>query len=141
MARLSVLALSAVNKGGSFCVETVQTMGLLIDKGIVLRNKLPPDFRRNDRRGIGTRHAGKELVGTRATLEELTLKWERKSLGVQRRAQKIYSTHRSAFRGGTRVLLPAGIARCSTAFMAQIRYRRLISRSPAPHFDTAQHRV
>jgi hypothetical protein len=59
MTRLPILTLSAVNKGGSFCVETVQTMGLLIDKGIVLWNKLPPNFRGNDRRGI---HAGIEEI-------------------------------------------------------------------------------
>jgi hypothetical protein len=57
VARFSILPLSTMNESRSFCVKTVQTIGLLVNKGIILWNKLPSDFRRNDRRGIRTRHA------------------------------------------------------------------------------------
>lgn len=46
--RLPILALCTMNESGGFSVKTVQTIGLFVDKGIVLRNKLPADFRRND---------------------------------------------------------------------------------------------
>lgn len=48
IARFALLAFVAVNKGGGFGVEAVETIGLFVDKGIVLGNKLPPDFGRND---------------------------------------------------------------------------------------------
>jgi hypothetical protein len=37
-----------VNEGGSFGVETMQTIGLLVDKSVILWNKLPSNFGRND---------------------------------------------------------------------------------------------
>jgi hypothetical protein len=57
VAWLAILTLCAMNEGRGFCVKTMQTIGLLVDKGIVLRNKLPSNFRRNNRRGGGIRHA------------------------------------------------------------------------------------
>lgn len=59
-AGLALLTLCAMDKGGLFSVEAVQTIGMFVNKGIILRNKLPADFGRNDvlmnggrRRGIG----------------------------------------------------------------------------------------
>jgi hypothetical protein len=48
VARLGFLTFGAMHESGAFSVETMQTIGLLIDKGIILRNKLPSNFRRND---------------------------------------------------------------------------------------------
>ena len=42
--RLAVLALRAVDEGRVFFVEAVQAIGLLVDEGIVLWNKLPADL-------------------------------------------------------------------------------------------------
>lgn len=61
VAWLTILTLRAMNEGRGFCVETVQTIGLLVDKSIILRNKLPSDFRRDDRGGGGIRHASGEV--------------------------------------------------------------------------------
>lgn len=47
-ARFSILTFGAVNERGSFGVETMQSIWLLVHKSIILRNKLPSDFRRND---------------------------------------------------------------------------------------------
>lgn len=47
-ARLALLALVAMDKGRGFCVETVETIGLLVDIGVELGNKLPSDFRGHD---------------------------------------------------------------------------------------------
>ena len=59
-ARLALLTLCTMDKGGLFSVEAMQTIGMFVNKGIILRNKLPADFGRNDvlmnggrRRGIG----------------------------------------------------------------------------------------
>lgn len=46
--RFAVLPLSSMNKSRGFSVETVQTIGLLIDESVVLRNELPADFGRVD---------------------------------------------------------------------------------------------
>lgn len=45
--RLAFLALRSMDESGSFCVETVKTIGLFVDKSVILRNKLPADFRRD----------------------------------------------------------------------------------------------
>ena len=42
-----------MNEGGGFCVEAMQTIGLFVDKGIVLGNKLPADFGGDDGGGGG----------------------------------------------------------------------------------------
>jgi ribosomal protein L13E len=47
-ARFALLALVAVDEGRGFCVEAMQTIGLLVHKGVILGNKLPSDFRRHD---------------------------------------------------------------------------------------------
>jgi len=44
IARLAFLALSAMHKGGRFCVEAVKAVGLLVDKGVVLGHKLPANL-------------------------------------------------------------------------------------------------
>ena len=44
----TVLALRAVDECGGLRVEAMQTIGLLVDKGIVLRDKLPADLGRID---------------------------------------------------------------------------------------------
>lgn len=59
--RLAVLALSTVNESGCFSIETVQTMGLFVDKSVVLRNELPADFRRIDG-GVGHYEAINEWI-------------------------------------------------------------------------------
>ena len=48
VARFTILTFSAMNEGGGFGVETMQTIGLLVDKGIILRNELPSNFRRDN---------------------------------------------------------------------------------------------
>ena len=48
-----VLALSTMNESRSFSVETVQTIGLLVDESVILRNELPANFRRIDGGGVG----------------------------------------------------------------------------------------
>lgn len=50
---LAVLALSTMNESGGFVVEAVEAVGVLVDKGVVLRNELPADFRGIDRRVVG----------------------------------------------------------------------------------------
>ena len=47
-AGLAIFTLSAMDKGGLFSVKAVQTIGMFVNKGIILRNKLPADFGRND---------------------------------------------------------------------------------------------
>ena len=57
---LSVFAFGPMNERGSFRVKTMESTWLLVHKGIILRNKLPSDFRRNDiavdMTGCGVRH-------------------------------------------------------------------------------------
>ena len=43
---LAVLTLSTVNKRRCLGVEAVQTIGVLVDEGVVLRNELPADLGR-----------------------------------------------------------------------------------------------
>ena len=69
-AGLALLALCAMDKGGLFSIEAVQTIGMFVNKGIILRNKLPADFGRNDvlmnggrRRGIGHCKLGNVSAG------------------------------------------------------------------------------
>jgi hypothetical protein len=57
----SILALSAMNEGGGFGVKAMQTIGLLVDISVILRDKLPSNFGRNGvlmtlrrRRGCGS---------------------------------------------------------------------------------------
>lgn len=52
---LAVLALSTVNERGRLVVEAVQTVGVLVDKGVVLGDELPADFRRVDGRVVSHR--------------------------------------------------------------------------------------
>lgn len=52
---LAVLSLSAVNESGGFSVKAVQTVGVLVDEGVVLGDELPADFRGIDRR-VGGGH-------------------------------------------------------------------------------------
>jgi hypothetical protein len=47
-ARLDFLTLCAMNEGRGFGVEAMQTIGMFIDKGVILRNELPSNLRRND---------------------------------------------------------------------------------------------
>lgn len=47
-ARFDFLSLVAMTESRRFCVEAMQTIGLFVNKCIVLGNKLPSDFRRND---------------------------------------------------------------------------------------------
>lgn len=57
--RLSIFSFSTVNECGSFGVKTMESIWLFVHKGVVLRNKLPSDFRRNDivaDLGCGVRH-------------------------------------------------------------------------------------
>lgn len=44
MARLAVLTLRAVDEGRRFFVEAVQTVRLLVNEGVILRNKLPANL-------------------------------------------------------------------------------------------------
>jgi hypothetical protein len=37
-----------MNEGGGFGVKAMQTIGLLVDKSVILRDKLPSNFGRND---------------------------------------------------------------------------------------------
>jgi hypothetical protein len=48
VAWLAIFTLGTMNEGGSFSVKTMQTIWLLIDKSIILGNKLPSNLRRND---------------------------------------------------------------------------------------------
>ena len=54
--RLAVLALRAVDEGGSFRVEAVEALGLLVDEGVVLRHELPADLGRIHRSSVS--HGG-----------------------------------------------------------------------------------
>ena len=45
---LDVLSLCAMNEGGGFGVEAMQTIGLFVDMGVILRNELPSNLGRND---------------------------------------------------------------------------------------------
>lgn len=47
-ARFSILAFGSMDESGGFCVETVQTVGVLVDKSVVLGHKLPADLGGND---------------------------------------------------------------------------------------------
>lgn len=60
VARLSILALGAVNKRRGFRVEAVQAIRLLVDESVVLGNELPANFRRIDG-GVG--HAEGRTLG------------------------------------------------------------------------------
>ena len=51
---LNILSFGSVDEGGVFVVEAVQTVGLLVDKGVVLRDELPANFGGNNRRLRGT---------------------------------------------------------------------------------------
>ena len=42
------LPFCAVREGGGFGVETMQTIGMLIDEGIIFSDKLPSNLVRND---------------------------------------------------------------------------------------------
>jgi hypothetical protein len=44
MAGFAILTFHAVDKGGGFSVEAMQTIGLLVKKSIIFWNKLPSDF-------------------------------------------------------------------------------------------------
>lgn len=46
--RLRILPLQTVDKCRGFSVEAVQTIGLFVNKGVVLRDELPADFGRID---------------------------------------------------------------------------------------------
>ena len=114
VARLSILPLSTVNKSRSFCVKTMQTIGLLVNKGIILRNKLPSDFRRNNRRGIRT-HASIYWFSWYFSVIFFIytyIKWNRlkrlkssQETPYYKRQSFFYSTPRSAFGGGSRIHL------------------------------------
>jgi hypothetical protein len=65
-ARFHVLSFSAMNECRVFVVETVKTMGLLVDKGVVLRHELPANFGWNDV-GVGSGGIGGGHDGWRAT--------------------------------------------------------------------------
>ena len=47
-ARFNLLALHSMGESGAFCIEAMQTMGLFVDKVVILGNKLPPNLRRVD---------------------------------------------------------------------------------------------
>ena len=69
--RFAILSLGAMDESGGFCVKTVQTIGLFIDKGIILRNKLPSDLRGDNRSGIGRiRHAVSERISVQSSIRE-----------------------------------------------------------------------
>lgn len=61
---LNILSLGPVDEGGVFVVEAVQTVGLLVDEGVILRDELPTNFGRNNsgvRGAVGSsryRHGG-----------------------------------------------------------------------------------
>lgn len=46
IARLPIFALCTVNESRCFSVEAMQTIGLLVDEGVVLRDELPANLRR-----------------------------------------------------------------------------------------------
>lgn len=48
MESLDLLSLGAMGKGGVFVVETMEAMGFLVDKGVILGNELPADLGRDD---------------------------------------------------------------------------------------------
>ena len=48
VAWLTILSFSAMDEGGVFIIKTMQTIGVFVDEGIVLRNKLPADLGRNN---------------------------------------------------------------------------------------------
>ncbi|KAI0676433.1 hypothetical protein C8Q78DRAFT_20238 [Trametes maxima] len=50
---LAILALGAVNERRRLVVEAVQTIGVLVDEGVVLRDELPAHFRGIDGRVVG----------------------------------------------------------------------------------------
>ena len=59
----SFLALSTMNESRGFSIEAMQTIGLFVNKCVILRDELPADFRRIN--GIGcVRHYGKLMVLT-----------------------------------------------------------------------------
>lgn len=73
--RFAILAFSAVNEGRAFGVETVQTIGLLVDEGVVLGHKLPSNLGRNDfgvncGGGRTVRHAGNGCMLSRKPLRK-----------------------------------------------------------------------
>lgn len=53
----AILSLGTMDKRRGFGVETVQAIWMLVNKGVILRNKLPSNFGRDDRCGGGVRHA------------------------------------------------------------------------------------
>ena len=46
--RFDFLSLCAMNEGGGFGVEAMQTIGLFVDIRVILRNELPSNLGRND---------------------------------------------------------------------------------------------
>ena len=59
--RLHILSFGTMDKGGIFVVKAVQSVGLLVDEGVVLRHELPSNFRRNN--GVVLGVAGGEWGG------------------------------------------------------------------------------
>ena len=53
-----LLSFSTMDKGRIFVVKAVKSMRLLVDEGVVLRHKLPSDFRRNNGVGLGVAGGG-----------------------------------------------------------------------------------
>ena len=66
---LAVLTLSTVNKRRCLGVEAVQTIGVLVDEGVVLRNELPTNFGRVNggvcHHNLGLCSIRKSLLGKR----------------------------------------------------------------------------
>ena len=55
-----------MDEGRGFCVETVQAVGVLVDEGVVLGDKLPADLRRND---AGGSRRGRVGLSTHDTIQ------------------------------------------------------------------------
>ena len=65
---LAVLTLSTVDKSRGFIVEAVQTIGVLVDEGVVLGDELPPDLGGDDAGvvcGAGCRGGHDDCQGAR----------------------------------------------------------------------------
>ena len=50
-----------MDESRGFIVEAVQTIGVLVDEGVILGHELPADLGGIDRRGVGHGEAGGEL--------------------------------------------------------------------------------
>ena len=65
-ARFTILPFGTMDEGRGFCIETVQAVGVLVDKSVVLGDKLPADLRGND---AGASRIGRVRLSAHYTIQ------------------------------------------------------------------------